>query len=169
MGALRAAELAVFGMEGVGVVFESYRDGILKDDDEVAIAHGPAETGFVALSEAMVNIRHTLRKAEGVGVISGQLRAELVTISKELFYPHRTYSALLRRASDGTKTEVELARLREWLSHGRVNQKRDDAIAMLRLIRERLMEGLSRKEVSYSFEQTSSWECLCRNNGVGAA
>jgi hypothetical protein len=169
MGALRAAELAVFGMEGVGAVFESYRDGILEDDDEVAIAHGPAETGFVALSEAMVNIRQTLRKAEEVGVLSGQLRAELVTIGKQLFYPYRTYSALLRRASDGTKTEIELARLREWLPHGRVNQKRDDAIAMLRLIRECLMKGLSRKEVSYSFEQTASWECVCRNNGLSSA
>src|SRR5216117_4482239 len=30
MGALRAAELLPFGMEGVGAVFEFYRDGILK-------------------------------------------------------------------------------------------------------------------------------------------
>ena len=41
-------------MEGVGAVFELYRDGILEDDDEVAVAHGPAETGFVSASEAMV-------------------------------------------------------------------------------------------------------------------
>src|SRR5204863_3976252 len=54
MGALRAAELAAFGMEGVGLVFKCYHNGILEDDDEVAIAHGPAETGFVATSEAMV-------------------------------------------------------------------------------------------------------------------
>ena len=42
IGALRAAELAAFGMEGVGTIFELYRDGVLEDDDEVAIAHGPA-------------------------------------------------------------------------------------------------------------------------------
>src|SRR5262245_16389942 len=35
MGALRAAELHAFGMEGVGKVFESFRDGHLEDDDEV--------------------------------------------------------------------------------------------------------------------------------------
>ena len=58
LGALRAAELAAFGMEGVGTIVELYRDGVLEDDDEVAIAHGPAESGFVAASEAMVNIRH---------------------------------------------------------------------------------------------------------------
>src|ERR1700719_1335144 len=34
MGALRAAELAPFGMEGVGNIFQLYRDGTLEDDDE---------------------------------------------------------------------------------------------------------------------------------------
>src|SRR6266404_8823397 len=97
IGALRAAELLPFGMEGVGAVFELYRDGILEDDDEVAIAHGPAETGFVAASEAMVNIRYTLRKAERVGVISRHFRQELEKVGKELFYPDRNYSTLLRR------------------------------------------------------------------------
>src|SRR4029077_3108387 len=54
MGALRAAELAAFGMEGVGTIFESYRDGILEDDDEVTITHGSADVGFQAASEALV-------------------------------------------------------------------------------------------------------------------
>lgn len=40
---LRAAELHSFGMEGVGRILESYRDGILTDDDEVALVHGPAD------------------------------------------------------------------------------------------------------------------------------
>jgi hypothetical protein len=46
MGALRAAELAAFGMIGVGAIFEAYRDGRYTDDDEVAVAHGPATEGF---------------------------------------------------------------------------------------------------------------------------
>ena len=36
MGALRAAELAPFGMIGVGAIFAAYRDGRLTGDDEVA-------------------------------------------------------------------------------------------------------------------------------------
>src|SRR6185437_13385815 len=32
MGALRAAELAAFGMEGVGAIFEAYRDGVIEAD-----------------------------------------------------------------------------------------------------------------------------------------
>ena len=63
MGALRAAELAAFGMQGVGVVFEAFHSGELADDDEVAVVHGPAEVGYVRLSEAMVDIRFTLAAA----------------------------------------------------------------------------------------------------------
>ena len=93
IGALRAAELLPFGMEGVGAVFDLYRDGILVDDDEVAVAHGPAETGFVSASEAMVNIRQTLRKAERLGVISTELRVTLEKIGKSYFIQ----SAIIQR------------------------------------------------------------------------
>src|SRR6185295_18286818 len=61
MGALRAAELAAFGMLGVGEIFEAFRDGVLDDDAEVAVAHGQAESGYRATSEAMVNVRATCR------------------------------------------------------------------------------------------------------------
>jgi hypothetical protein len=165
IGALRAAELTAFGMEGVGNIFEFYRDGILEDDDEVAIAHGPAEVGFLPISEAMVNIRQTLRKAERVGVISPELRTALENIGKELFYPDRSYPVLFRCASEGGLSEGELARLREWLPHGRVNQKREDALAMLRLMRRRLAQGLAPKTVSFSFEHTSMWESAWRQGG----
>jgi hypothetical protein len=165
IGALRAAELATFGMEGVGAIFESYRDGMLEDDDEVAIAHGPPETGFRAGSEAMVDIRQTLRKAERVGVISAELGTALKKIGKELFYPDRNYRVMLRRACERGLPETELARFREWLPEGRVSQKREDALAMLRLMRQRLVEGVEPKTVSYSFEHTSMWESAWRQSG----
>ena len=59
MGALRAAELDAFGMEGVGAIYEAFRDGYLEDDDEVAVSHGPMEVGYPVLCEAMVNIRRS--------------------------------------------------------------------------------------------------------------
>jgi len=165
IGALRAAELLPFGMEGVGAVFELYRDGILEDDDEVAVVHGPAETDFVSASEAMINIRQTLRKAERLGVISTDLRVSLENIGKELFYPERNYSVLLRHAGENGSTEAELTRLREWLPNHRVNQKREDALLMLGVIRRRLEEGLAPKSVSYCFEQTIMWQSACRQSG----
>ena len=165
IGALRAAELAAFGMEGVGNIFERFRDGVLEDDDEVAIAHGPAEVGFVAASEAMVNIRETLTKAERLCVISREVRAELEKIGKELFYPDRAYQVILRCASERGVPGAELARLRQWLPQNHVNLKREDALAMLRLMRRRLAEGLGRKSVSYHFEYTAIWESARRQSG----
>ena len=165
IGALRAVELAAFGMEGVGTVFELYRDGVLEDDDEVAVAHGLAEVGFLAGSEAMVNIRQTLLKAELAGVISRELEAAIVTIAKELFYPDRNYPLLLRSAFERGLPKAELDRLQQWLPEGRVNQKREDAVAMLRLIHRRLEEGLEPKTVSYSFQHTAMWEAAWRQSG----
>jgi hypothetical protein len=165
IGALRAAELLAFGMEGVGAIFESYRDGVLEDDDEVAIAHGPAESGFLLVSEAMVNVRQTLRNAELAEVISPELGTALVSIGKELFYPDRSYSEVLRCASERGLPEAELTRLREWLPQGQVNQKKEDALAMLRLMRQRLNQGLNPKTVTYSFEHTSMWESAWRQGG----
>jgi hypothetical protein len=165
IGALRAAELLPFGMEGVGTVFELYRDGILEDDDEVAVAHGPAETGFVSASEAMVNIRQTLRKAERVGIISTELRATLEKIGKERFYPDRTYSTVLRYALENGSSRAKLAKFQEWLPNHRVNQKREDGLVMLRVIRDRLKRGLRRKTVSYCFEQTAMWQSAQRQAG----
>src|SRR5437879_3375851 len=138
MGALRAAELLPFGMEGVGAVFELYRDGILEDDDEVAVAHGPAEKDFVSASETMANIRQTLRKAERHGIISTELRVTLEKIGKALFYPDRNYSTLLRNASENGSSQSELTKLQQWLPNHRVNQKREDALLMLRVIHRRL-------------------------------
>jgi len=165
IGALRAAELAAFGMEGVGTIFEFYRDGVLEDDDEVAIAHGPPESGFLAGSEAMVNIRQTLQKANQVGIISTELQAALERIGKELFYPDRNYPLLLRYAFERGLPKAQLDQLRQWLPENRVNQKHRDAAAMLRLMRQRLAQGLKPKSVAYSFEHTSTWEAAWRQSG----
>ena len=165
IGALRAAELGTLGMVGVGIIFKQYRDEVLEDDDEVAIAHGPAEIGFQAASEAMVNIRMTLQKAELLNVISTELRVALEKIGKELFYPDRNYSLLLRCASESGLPETHLARLRQWLTKNRVNQKKQDAIAMLRLMRRQLARGLKPKKVSFCFQYTATWESVWRQSG----
>lgn len=158
MGALRAAELAAFGMEGIGEIFAAFRDDALEDDDEVAIRHLPAELGYRAQSEAMVNIRWTLARAAGEGVITAATRDSLVRIAKAFFYPNRSYPDLLARARGDGCDGAELARLTSWLPGGRVDQKREDALAMLRVMRIRLADGLPPKRVTFSFEHTVYWE-----------
>ncbi|MGH2583715.1 MAG: TfuA-like protein [Dehalococcoidia bacterium] len=165
MGALRAAELAPFGMEGVGAIFEAFRDGSLTDDDEVAVAHGSAEAGYQAQSEAMVNIRRTLAEAGAAGVIGPATRDALAGIAKATFYPERGYARLLRRSMEAGVPATEVAALRAWLPRGRVDQKRADALAMLRVMRERLSAGLAPKRVDYAFEYTDAWDAARRSAG----
>ena len=165
MGALRAAELAVFGMEGVGKIFEAYRDGTLEDDDEVAVAHGPAETGYRSLSVAMVNIRFTLAAALKAGVISRGTRATLERIGKRMFYSERAYPHLLDVAAGEGAAEGELRAFREWLPRGEVNQKRADGLAMLRVMREQLGKTPAPKGVLYWFEYTEAWDHARRQAG----
>ena len=63
MGALRAAELSAVGMRGYGLIYRWYRAVPFANDDEVAVAMTPSELGAQALSEALINMRLTLRRA----------------------------------------------------------------------------------------------------------
>src|SRR6188472_938210 len=52
MGALRAAELAPWGMQGVGEIYRAFASGELSADDEVAVAHLPADQDHRPISDA---------------------------------------------------------------------------------------------------------------------
>lgn len=165
MGALRAAELAPFGMVGVGRVFEAYRDGVLagwdepfEDDDEVAVVHGPPETGYVAVSEAMVNIRCTLAAAEQAGLIDVAMRAQLAALAKGLFFPERSYEQVFAAARAAGLAETPLAALQAWLGARRVDQKRADALAMLESMRDFLADDPAPARACFSFEYTTLWD-----------
>ncbi|XUM20220.1 TfuA-like protein [Bradyrhizobium oligotrophicum S58] len=170
MGALRAAELYAFGMEGVGKVFAAYRDGVFEADDEVALIHGPAELGFPALSEPLVNIRFTLQKAVAHGVISEASRPILEALGKASFYPERSYPALLRGArSDGRLAAQEIDALEAWLPEHRVDQKREDALEMLQTMRRRFAGDAVPEAVDYAFEHTQLWDGLMQDAQRSAA
>lgn len=163
MGALRAAELHAFGMQGVGAVFEAFADGRLEDDDEVAVTHGPAEIGYPILSEAMVNIRRTLSDAFGRGLIGAPTRRRLEAIAKALPYKERTYGRLFREATAaGGVNRAEVEALRAWLPTGRADQKREDAVAMLTAMRAALAGPWTPATVLFPFEHTTLFERAAR-------
>jgi hypothetical protein len=157
MGALRAAELCDFGMVGVGSIFEAFRDLELEDDDEVAVAHGAEDTGFLAVSEAMVNIRATLRRAAAEGVLSSASAEALTKFAKGTFYAQRCYPVLLEAGADAGLDSSELGRLRVWVQAGRVDQKRADAEQLLDQLKAWQLAGPEPKRVRYSFEATDAW------------
>jgi hypothetical protein len=142
-GALRAAELDAFGMRGIGRIYEAFRDGVLEDDDEVAVLHGPEELGYPPLTEAMVNIRATLGDAARCGILAPDLAAQLIKIAKSLFYKERTYDVVLQHAAASGLSATTLHGLSAWLPAGRIDQKRRDAEALLAAIRAHLAASLS--------------------------
>src|SRR5262249_42536959 len=137
MGALRAVELAPFGMEGFGEVFNAFQRGKLTCDDEVAVAHASAEDGYRPLSEAMVNVRATLEAAERAGVQGAPDTATIIAAARALFYTDRCWPMILRKAADAGVSPPLIDALQAFLRKGRVNRKREDALTMLRVMKER--------------------------------
>jgi hypothetical protein len=160
MGAIRAAELAAFGMKGIGKVFEAFRDSATEDDDEVAVLHAPAERNYASISVAMINIRATVATAVAANVLTAASGLQLERIAKELFYPERCYEEIL---SCGIKRGVrrdEVESFRKWLPCGQVDQKQEDAVAMLRAIRSDINNNRKNEPVSYRFEPTLAYAAM---------
>ena len=158
IGALRAAELTDFGMKGIGHIYRQFHTGRLTDDDEVAVLHGPAEIGYVQVTDAMVNVRATIDRALQLGVVEPAFAARLVSIAKSLFYKDRTYEAILKAATEQGLAPELVGRFANWLPGGQVDQKRIDASEMLEAITAHISNGVIPLEVSYEFSHTFAWE-----------
>ena len=161
VGALRAVELAEFGMRGVGKVYEDFRDGILQDDDEVALLHAPAALDYTPLTEAMVNMRATAARAVRDGVLQDQEANALLQTAKSLFYKQRTWDAVLaasraNRALAGTVSIV----FAEWLSEHFVDQKRTDAARLLKYVAEAASKGQGPFRATFSPSQAAAWKAI---------
>lgn len=125
MGALRACELHGFGMEGVGQVFRAYARGQLTDDGEVALLHGPEESGWNALTEPLVNVRATLVEAVRQGVIPAETARRLHGAAAALHFSERTWDAIVGACAPGVSDFAT------WLQGNRVDVKRRDALLCL--------------------------------------
>ena len=158
MGALRAAELQAFGMRGVGRIFEAFRDGVLEDDDEVAVAHAPAEAGFRPLSAAMVSIRALLQRLQGLGLLAADQAARLSDLSKQRPYWERSWAGLLadaRLLKLGAPVEDAIRRLSR-----EDDAKARDAIELLDTLARALEAPPSPHRPDFSLEQTRFWRGL---------
>jgi hypothetical protein len=165
MGALRAAELVPFGMVGIGRIFEAYRDEVYTDDDEVALLHGPAESSYREMSEAMVNIRATVAHAVSSGIISPASAECVVRCAKDTFYQVRSFGAAIEGAWGSDPHAEEPSRFRHFIANGGyVNQKRLDALELLAHLGQR---GITPPSVVSPMHRTSfilklHYETMCR-------
>jgi TfuA protein len=140
MGALRASELDVHGMIGVGKIYEWYRDGTIEDDDEVAVATNPDT--FEPVSDPMVNIRETLLAASHEGVIGEENCTALIALAKKMHYSERSYFGLAKKAAiEKIISENQAAGVLAYCREHEVNLKRQDAVKVLEKMREILLDS----------------------------
>jgi len=148
MGALRAVELQEYGMIGIGQIYKWYRDGVVTDDDEVAVAHLDADRDFKPVSESLVDMRALLARARESGIIGADVEGRIIARARDMFYPDRTWPNVL--------ADMEgVAAFRKWWPHRRRSQKSMDACDMLaRMAR----DAEKSYEPSFEFEPTDHWE-----------
>ncbi len=131
MGALRAAELHRFGMEGVGAVFEFYRDGWLTSDADVALLYGDAESGYRPMSWPLVNVRATVAALQERGELDVDLATTVLAAAASVHFRERDHLTVAEALVEAGVALEEARSLGQRLREGYVDQKRRDAVAGL--------------------------------------
>ncbi|EKD71388.1 MAG: TfuA protein [uncultured bacterium] len=159
MGALRAAELDAYGMIGIGKIYQAFRDGILNDDDEVAVAHTPGPD-YATLSDPMINIRATLTEASNQHIISDNTHDQLIKLSKNTFYQHRHLASLIMKLSPSD----EMFALQQWLVNDNyIDLKQRDAISLFEHLREREHHQTQKNQTHQTvYLRTLNIDTLCK-------
>ncbi|WP_203897798.1 TfuA-like protein [Virgisporangium aliadipatigenens] len=114
MGALRAAELATFGMIGNGAVFEAFRSGRVEADDEVALAHGEPPD-YRRFSEPLINMRIAVEAARRIGAVSETEAAAIVDRARSMHYSMRSWKRLEVEFADAGHLSAAVRRVRSFL------------------------------------------------------
>lgn len=95
MGALRAADMANFGMIGSGKIFEWYFEGAIIDESEVASMFTPTPKGeLIATTVPLVNVRGALLKGLEDDVIEPDQAEEIFSQAAAIHWTRRTTRAL---------------------------------------------------------------------------
>lgn len=97
MGALRASELDVLGMEGIGYCYNEYASGNVTSDDDVAVMLD-SET-LEALSVPLISMNYVFTNAVAENIITKEEKDELIKITKKTYYPKRNYAQTLSQSS----------------------------------------------------------------------
>lgn len=156
MGALRATELEAFGMEGVGGIFEAYRDRQIDGDDEVAILHTSHDDDYRALTIASIEVRYVLQRLQARGQITPSRGEAMIRDVRGISFERRTpeyVQELADRHLPAAVAERILAMLR------RSSCKRRDAILTLARARQLslpLQESEARQSTPYPSRQATT-------------
>lgn len=99
MGALRAAEMDVYGMEGVGLIYQWYRDGVVTRDDDVALIFSALDDRrYCASTIPMVNVLWLTREFKRLNLLPAGTRRNLTAAARRVHWAERTWAGICERA-----------------------------------------------------------------------
>lgn len=119
MGAIRAADLADYGMVGCGRIFRWYNEGVITDESEVSLLYYQRPDGsYVSGTVPLVNVRAALDKAVEVEAVDLETAEAIFAYAASIHWTERTLT-LLKCVSG----------LESWLAL--VDQKKADALELV--------------------------------------
>ncbi len=130
MGALRACELYPYGMIGIGSIFNDYKTGVIDSDDDVAVSLNPDTLEQV--SESYINIKYNLERAVDEEIITPEQEQELLHITKDTYYPKRSFKYILDKSSLEQETKDTLT---IYIDKSNYDIKTIDATAVIEYIK----------------------------------
>jgi len=140
-GALRAAELDIHGMQGVGGIYERIRGRETVDAEEMMCLHED-RSPFRRLSEPMVNIRATFDEMRRKNLIDDRLLNLLLDSAKSIHYTKRTWQAIFDKArSEGALTAVKAGELLRQSISRYVDLAKSDAVLLLKAVKKAMETG----------------------------
>lgn len=131
MGALRAAECARYGMIGVGRIFEEYHAGQRVADADVAVLHAPAALAYAPLNVATVDVELTVARLVEAGLLAKEAADKTIAVSRAIHFKFRTWPEIISQLKEKSLPGDLLERN---LSEFRVDQKREDCLALLEFV-----------------------------------
>ena len=123
LGALRAAELAPFGMIGIGAIAQAYGTGQIERDDAVMVSHAPPELGHRAMTLALVDAEHAIEQA----AMEAGDRALLLRLARRMNFRDRSWALIGETFCQATGRHLPPI-------DQRLSLKRKDAELLLRTI-----------------------------------
>lgn len=150
IGALRASELCSLGMLGYGKVFRLYRSGRLIDDDEVCVLHCIEHLEYRPITEAMVDVRFTLRELRRRGIICRNMERRICHDIKMIHFGERTMEKIEGVVQDLSGADVATA-----VRRFKFSQKSKDVLGLVRRLDGR---APTRRKVEWQFPETFHWK-----------
>lgn len=138
MGAMRAAELDIYGMEGIGAIYQMYKQQVIDGDDEVAIKHAPENEGFKTLNVALVNLRYNLKKMTEANLITNSEANQIIHAGKEMYFGMRTLKRILETAAEQGLNRQIVEKCQQYFQTQWYDLKQADALLLLTTLNDRL-------------------------------